>query len=215
MKWLTSVKTAIQQLRAINNSLNEYRKQQEARRGNAEHLLKSVSQSAKARFSDEVLLNLLDAGWHEGRAWDDELLSEFQSRFTVVPPPTALEVLREFGGLDIGLSGRMIQIGEITERLCSFRGTLIKLVGPTLYPIGETNIFEDDGLGVHIDEAGQVFVDGATGHDPPNDYRIELIASGFDAFLNCVFRKDREGPIPMLNSWTYTESGVQDEQNGT
>ena len=206
MKWLTSVKTAIQRLRTFNNSLNDYRQQQQARRRNAEHLLKSVSQSSKTRFSDEVLLNLLDAGWHEGRAWDDELLSEFQSRFTVVPPPTALEVLREFGGLEIGLSGRTIRVGEIDDQLCIQRQKLTSLVGTTLYPIGETIIFSDDGLGVHIDEEGRVFIDGPT--DPPHDYRIELIALGFDTFLNQAFRKNREVPIPTLTSWDYTETDM-------
>lgn len=164
----------------------------------------------RTRFSDEVLINLLHAGWHEGRAWDDERLSEFQSRFTSIPPSTAQEVLKEFGGLEIGLSGRTIQIGKIKDRLCAYRQKLASLVGPTLYPIGETNIFEDDGLGVHIDEEGRVFIDGPTGQDPPHDYEIELIASGFDFFLHRAFSK---GPTPSLASWDYTETDMVDSVN--
>jgi hypothetical protein len=212
-KWFVITKTVIQRIRNapstfrdINKEHQDYRKAQQARLKRAESLFTSLSPATRIRFNDDVLINLLDAGWHEGRAWDGERLSEFQRLFSSNPPSTAQEVLKEFGGLEIGLSGRTIQIGEIKDRLCAYRQKLASLVGPTLYPIGQTNIFEDDGLGVHIDEEGRVFIDGPTGHDPPHDYRIELIASGFDFFLHLIFSR---GPTPSLASWDYTETDME------
>lgn len=207
-KWFASVKAAIHRLSSFNNSLNKYRKTQRARKQRAHDMLKSVSSTARTRFSDEVLINLLDAGWHEGRIWDHERLSEFQRRFSSNPSSTALAVLIEFGGLEIGLSGRTIRIGEIDDQLCIHRQKLTSLVGPTLYPIGETIIFNDDGLAVHIDEEGRVFIHGPT--DPPHDYRIELIASGFDSFLHRAFG---QGPTPSLASWDYTASDAHGKQS--
>lgn len=215
-KWFVITKTVIQRLRNGRSAFNDYNKRQEdyrkaqqARLNRAKSLVTSLSSATRTRFrfNDGVLINLLDAGWHEGRAWDDERSSEFQSRFTSIPPSIAREVLKEFGGLDIGLNGRRIQIGKIDDRLCAYRQKLASIVGPTLYPIGETNIFEDDGLGIHIDEEGRVFIDGPTGHDPPHDYRIELIASDFDFFLHRAFS---EGPTPSLASWDYSGTDMTD-----
>ena len=69
-KWFASVKTAIQRFRSFKNSLNslnDYRKEQRARRQRAQDKLKLVGSAARTRFSDEVLINLLDAGWCDGR----------------------------------------------------------------------------------------------------------------------------------------------------
>lgn len=185
----------------LRSPFREYHETQRARRNRAEAQLKDLSDCSRRKFCDEVLVNLMDAGWHEGRTWDVVPLTEFERRFHFPYPPIVHQVLMEFGGLKIGLGGRIIVVGDIDEDLCSFRHTLSKLVGSALYPVGQTNIFEDDGLGVHLDADGRVFVDGATGEAPPNDYRIELIASAWDRCLDRLFSGERPPPSA---TWDYS-----------
>ena len=119
-KLFAKVQTAIrrfQSFQSFQNSLSDYHKEQQARRERAKSLLASVSPEGRFRFNDEVLINLLDAGWHEGRVWDHGQLSAFENRFQSIPPPTADDVLREFGGLEVGLTGRTIAIGQINSSL--------------------------------------------------------------------------------------------------
>lgn len=72
--------------------------------------------------------------------------------------------------------------------------------------MGFTDIFEDDGLGVLIDKSGRLYVDGATGYPPPQDYRIDLIEDDIDKFLERLFSKER---IPEKQSWYYSESDFE------
>ena len=92
-------------------------------------------------------------------------------------------------------------IGTMEERLCAFRDTLHRLAGSVLFPIGQTHIFEDDGLGVHVDLEGRIYVDGPTGDDPPHDYRIELISPSIDHFFHRIFLGPR---VPPLAAWDYS-----------
>ncbi|MCW1922712.1 hypothetical protein OKA05_09120 [Luteolibacter arcticus] len=63
------------------------------------------------------------------------------------------------------------------------------LIGEPLFPVGWTNYFEDGGLGVLMDESGQLYVDGATGYDSPRDYRVDLMATDINDFLTRLFAK--------------------------
>jgi len=79
-------------------------------------------------------------------------------------------------------------------------------VGESLFPIGFTNIFEDDGLGVLVDASGKIYVNGATGYDPPRDYRVDLISTDIDTFLSELFAGR---PVGERHSWYYSESDMQ------
>jgi hypothetical protein len=108
-------------------------------------------------------------------------------------------VLSEFGGLDVG-DGRLISFGYIDDHLCVSLARLEELVGEPLFPIGRTNIFEDDGLGVLMDRSGRVYVDGATGDMQPRDHRLDLIETDIDRFIVRIFSP---GPTPEIQSWYY------------
>lgn len=155
---------------------------------------------ASTRFPKVVLQPLLAAGWHEGRRWDPELLERFVARFERAFPPAVIRVLSEFGGLDVG-GGRLISFGYIDDHLCASFATLEELVGEPLFPVGRTNIFEDDGLGVLMDGSGRVYVDGATGDNPPRDYCLDLIETDMDRFLAQIFSPDS---TPEMQSWFYS-----------
>lgn len=152
------------------------------------------------RFPQKVLGPLRAAGWHKDRKWDPELLEAFVAKFSRAFPPAVVSVLSEFGGLDVGDS-RLISFGYIDDRLCASFTVLEELVGEPLFPIGSTNIFEDDGLGVLMDESGRVYVDGATGFAPPCDYRLDLIETDIDRFLSRIFSSGR---TQELQSWYYS-----------
>jgi hypothetical protein len=168
-------------------------------------ILKRLSETLRlhgdsgARFPKVVLNPLRAAGWHEGRTWEPELLDAFVGRFDRAFPPTVARVLSEFGGLDVG-DGRLISFGYIDDHLCASLATLKELVGEPLFPIGRTNIFEDDGLGVLMDSSGRVYVDGATGDMPPRDHRLDLIETDIDRFIVRIFSP---GPTPEIQSWYY------------
>lgn len=122
------------------------------------------------------------------------------AKFDRAFPPAVIRVLSEFGGLDVG-GGRLISFGYIDDHMCASFTTLDELVGEPLFPIGRTNIFEDDGLGVLMDESGRVYVDGATGDRPPRDYRLDLIETNIDQFLVRIFSPGR---APEMQSWRYS-----------
>lgn len=165
-----------------------------------------VSRNVGETLPYKVLRRLVDAGWHEGRTWDSELLKNYLSGFDMVFPPAALRVLSEFGGLNIGSGGRLIYIGYIEEHLCLSHKLMKSLIGEPLFPVGRTNIFEDDGLGVLIDESGRIYVDGATGSDPPRDYRVDLIETNINRFLIRLFSGER---IVEKQSWYYSQADFE------
>ena len=167
----------------------------------------SVACRFGARFPRSVRSTLSDAGWHEGRRWDSERLEEFTAKFDTVFPPVAVRVLSEFGGLNIGFGGRLIFFGYIDEHLCSSLNVVRRLVGKPLFPVARTNIFEDDGLGVFMDESGRIYVDGATGCEPPRDYRCDLIEDDIDQFLIKIFSPGR---TPERQSWYYSISDLEE-----
>lgn len=169
-------------------------------------MVSTVSSSVRSRFPDRVLARLLDAGWHDGRCWDSDQMHHFLNRFNTAVPSAAVKVLSEFGGLTIGFRGRIILFGDIDERLCGSIATLSTLLHEPLFPVGTTNIFEDDGLGVHIDESGMLYVDGASGYDPPRDHRLDLIESDIDGFLIQLFSEE---PTPEKQSWYYSQSDFE------
>ena len=175
--------------------------QQSQRESRARDMVSTASHCVRSRFPHKVLAPLLDAGWHEGRCWESERIQNFLTRFDTTFPPAAIKVLSEFGGLEIGFRGRTIVFGDIDERLCASRTILRSLVGESLFPVGTTNIFEDDGLGVLIDASGQMYVDGDTGDDPPRDCRLDLISPSIDRFLGHLFSGDG---IPKQKSWYYS-----------
>ncbi|MBK1884647.1 SUKH-3 domain-containing protein [Luteolibacter pohnpeiensis] len=153
-----------------------------------------------ARFPNVVLNPLRAAGWHEGRTWEPGLLNSFVARFDRAFPPAVSIVISEFGGLHVG-GGRLISFGYIDDHLCSSFAILEELVGEPLFPIGRTNIFEDDGLGVLMDVSGRVYVDGATGDEPPRDQRLDMIETDIDRFLVSIFSP---GHTPEMQSWYYS-----------
>lgn len=200
-KILQRFRSVIQAVQSgATDSFSAYQRQRRLRRKRALRLLSSVTEFGRNRFEDEILINLLDAGWFEERRWDQKQVSEFEARFQLHYPQPAHDIVVEFRGLNIGIA-RSIWIGDIDESLRLSKGIIDILVGATLYPIGGTNIFEDDGLGVHVDTSGRVFVDGATGYDSPQDYRIDLIASDFDELLHRLFSSAQ---VPLQASWYYS-----------
>jgi hypothetical protein len=174
-------------------------------------ILKRLSETLRphgdssSRLPKVVLKPLRAAGWHESRTWEPELLDAFVARFHSAYPATVARVLSEFGGLDVG-DGRLISFGYIDDHLCASLATLEELVGEPLFPIGRTNFFEDDGLGVLMDGSGRVYVDGATGHQPPRDYRLDLIETDIDRFLVRIFSPV---PTPEIQSWYYSLPDAQ------
>jgi len=188
----------------------DFVRDQQERRRRATSQLPALPAAARLRFPDKVLVNLVDAGWHEGRQWDPRSLEEFEAHFGKAPP-LASKILLEFGGLAVGFGNRTITFGLIDDQLGPSRQVLDSLLGTALYPVGLTNILEDDGLGVHVDGQGRLFVDGRTGFDPPQDYRMDLLGHSMDDALGRLFAGGAitwptliDGPT----SWYYTEADL-------
>jgi hypothetical protein len=178
-----------------------YDTQQNRREKRAREMVSNLSPASRTRFPEPILAQLLDAGWSEGRQWDSLDMQTFTARFSLPFAPVPRAILSEFGGLDIGFRGRTVLFGYIDERLCLSHALLPSLLGDMLYPLGRTNIFEDDGLGVLTDAAGHIYVDGATGYEAPRDYRLDLVAADIDSFLVRAF----SGQItPEPQSWYYS-----------
>ena len=164
-----------------------------------------ASPLARTCFPERTLNLLVEAGWSEGRRWDANRIQPFLDCSHRSLPPSAIKILTEFGGLVIGSVGRTITFGYLDERLRTPFDLLGALLGEPLFPIGFTNIFEDDGLGVLTDSVGRLYVDGATGYDPPRDYRLDLISPDIDTFFGMLFSGDR---ISELQSWYYSASDL-------
>jgi hypothetical protein len=135
----------------------------------------------------------------------------FESRFAADYPICVHEVLLKFGGMTIGIDGRAIRVGSIVEYEYIFPDLLERVVTTRLYLIGETNILCDDALGVMMDEAGNVYVDGSTSDDPPNDFCVGKVSSNFACFLNAMF-SDESG-ILEKTEWKYY-SALNEKPNG-
>jgi hypothetical protein len=155
------------------------------------------------KYPPEVSLTLREAGWREGRRWEPERLEAFMAASDLPYPPAVVRVLSEFGGLNVGRSGRIIFFGHREEWLCASHKFLRTLVGEPLFPIGWTNLFEDDGLCVLMDESGRIYVDGPTGNAPPLDYLLGLIETDIDRFITRMFSGAR---APEKQSWYYSKS---------
>lgn len=192
--------------RFIEIFLNPHEARMKRARKKLKRLLLLQSAGIRARLGDHGLMALLKADWYEGREWDEDKLAAFEKRFPVESSHPARGILREFGGLNIGGVRGMV-IGHMEEAHTHSREIIDRLAGARLYPVGWTNIFEDDGLAVHVDEKGRVYVDGATGHDPPKDQRVDLIARDFDEFLRKVFAP---GPTQEIQMWYYHVEGKED-----
>jgi hypothetical protein len=158
------------------------------------------------KYPPEVSLQLREAGWREGRRWEAERLGAFKAEFDIPYPPAVVRVLSEFGGLKVGDGGRIIFFGHREEWLCASHQFLQTLVGEPLFPIGWTNMFEDSGLCVLMDESGRIYVDGETGYDPPLDYRVDLIETDIDRFITRMFSGK---PAPGKKSWYYSASDFE------
>jgi hypothetical protein len=199
MKFLNRIGEALKAITAP--SLDSWQIEQRQRESRAKMLIATITPGSRTRFADYVLAPLLDAGWHEGRQWDSKQMETFMGRFHSEFPVAARAILVEFGGLEIGFRNRTIVFGSIEDELCVSQSILPRLLPGRLFPLGHTNIFEDDGLGVLVDAAGQVYVDGATGYDPPKDYRLDLISPHIDVFLASLFS---DKVIPQQTSWYYS-----------
>lgn len=194
--------TFFQKLRkALTSPIDDFQHEQRERRKNALIKLSSLTNASRNRFPEETLLCLLDAGWNEGRVWGDQPLTGFTQLFDLDYPQSILKVLTEFGGLSIGFYNRTIDVGNVEEELRSSYQVSSTLVGVSLFPIGRTNIFEDDGLAVLASEDGRIFVDGETGSAPPNDQRLDYIAASFSDALNKILAKEK---TKFDQTWSYT-----------
>jgi hypothetical protein len=193
--------------------MTDYQRERERseRRNQAEAKLSSLSPRTRAQFCDEVLVNLLDAGWSEERVWDAVELHEFENRFAAAYPICVHEALLKFGGITIGIDGRSIRVGSIVEYKYIFPDLPEQVVTTRLYLIGETDILCDDALGVMMDDAGHVYVDGSTSDDPPKDYSVGRVSSNFIGFLNAMF-SDALGILEKTD-WKYY-SALDGKPNG-
>jgi hypothetical protein len=160
----------------------------------------------KNRFPEHALVRLRQAGWSEGRSWPYSCLRAYIDRFDCTLPPAALSLLTEFGGLELGSQGRTVTFGDFEDRLTASHTLFPQLIGESLFPVGLTNLFEDDGLGVVVDASGKIYVDGATGYDPPRDYRLDLISPNIETFLDVLFSGD---PVRECQSWYYSATELK------
>jgi hypothetical protein len=166
--------------------------------------LREVSDAARKRFSEPVLIKLLGVGWMEGRQASPEVLAAAQRLSPRPFPPEVLAILIEFGGLEIfsGI-GRSIAVGMGSEADLLRQPAVETVVGFPLYPIGWTNQFEDDGLIVYADTSGRIFLDGGYRSDA---YLVEFYAATFDRALEMIFNKSTppdKWPDPPDGKWRY------------
>lgn len=188
----------------------EFRLEQAARTKQALQLLPMLSDAARKRFSEAVLLRLLAAGWSEGRCLPSEELATLQAEAPHSFPPAVADVLKEFGGLTIyphsGL-GRCAQIGKVNKDMTGHVSQLEMLLERRLHPIGFSNIFVDDGLVIYSDDEGRIFVDGETGYQNPGSARIDYLAETFDRALEIMLGSagsyDRWPGSPASGVWHY------------
>ncbi|MBB5035528.1 SUKH-3 domain-containing protein [Prosthecobacter vanneervenii] len=203
---------AQRQPQAWELELEKFRVDQAGRTRAALQLLAKLSDAARRRFSEPVLLRLLAAGWREGRRLPPEELAALQAVAAHPFPTVVTDGLSEFGGLTLyphsGL-GRFAWIGEVDKDLTEHQSQLERLLERSLHPIGFSNIFDDDGLVIYSDDAGRLFADGEMGSENPGDSRIDYLAASFDRALEIMLRysaKSDEWPgVPASGMWCYNK----------
>lgn len=191
-------------------ALEKFRHEQAERTILARKLLPSLSNAARRRFGEPVLVRLLAAEWREGHCLSCEKLAALQADAPHPFPPVVTDVLNEFGGLRIyphsGL-GRCAEIGKVDKDLMEHLSQLELLLERRLHPIGFSNIFVDDGLVIYSDDAGRIFVDGETGYQNPGSARIDYLAENFDRALEIMLGSarsyDRWLGSPASGVWHY------------
>ena len=191
-------------------SLRQSRREASERERLGRQMLPTLNEAARKRFSESVLIKLLGNGWTEGRKTNVRMMASMQ-QFAPHPfPATVTEILSEFGGLIIysGI-GRSADIGSVNGELTVHLTTLERVLERPLHPIGLTNLFDDDGLVIYMDDSGGVFVDGGTGYKDPGNRRIDYIASSFDRALEIMLgeiRKYDAWPgLPASGVWHYDD----------
>ncbi len=176
----------------------------------AQARLIELGEKSRRRFSDQVLIDLLIGGWTEGRQADSEQMEAFQQQIATPLPEAVAAILREFGGLRFG-RGRSIDFKAVDPVDIAHLNTLNALVGRPLYPVGWTNIFADDGLVVHADDRGQIFMDEHTGFEGQRTGVIEYVAQNMDRALEIMLGKGVEFDVWPETSkkaaWFYTLEG--------
>ena len=113
------------------------------------------------RFRDEVSKLLKESGWFEGRDVLDELV--LPENFILFP--AAERILREFGGLRVGTTGRGVDCGASDVNFDPSRGSMLltnfeeesQIVGSLLYPIAT---FCLDNWYLLVAESGSIFLWG-------------------------------------------------------
>ena len=191
-------------------SLSQSRREAAERERLGRQMLASISDAARKRFSESVLIKLLGNGWTEGRKAEARMMAPMQ-QFAPHPfPATVVDVLNEFGGLKLYSGvGRLADIGAVSSELTAHLSTLERVLERPLHPIGWTNLFEDDGLVIYVDDSGSIFLDGGTGYKDPGSSRIDYIASSFDRALEIMLGETRKHDVwpglPASGVWHYDE----------
>jgi hypothetical protein len=191
-------------------SLRQSRREAAERERLGRRMLASISDAARKRFGESVLIKLLGNGWTEERKADARMMASMQ-HFAPHPYPAAvIEILSEFGGLNIysGI-GRLADIGAVNSELTAHLGTLERVLERPLHPIGWTNLFDDDGLVIYVDDSGGVFLDGGTGYKDPGSRRIDYIANSFDRALEIMLGENQKYDawpgLPAFGVWHYDD----------
>lgn len=153
------------------------------------------------RFGPEVLKILRAAGWKEGRDTIDMRL--FPS--TLASFPSARAIVREFGGLHFGSSGRGIDMAKsdihidpsLGVHLVKDLARLGKPIGEKLYPLGE--VYSGNAYLV-VDESGRIYV-----------YYDDLtpIAPSFDLALHVLLLGKKEDEEEMSRAWRLSNKDNQ------
>lgn len=145
------------------------------------------------RFAPEVLKILRAAGWAEGRdVLDMRLFPKAIESFS-----SARAIVREFGGLHLGSSGRGVDMAKSDIEVNPSLGIhlvedLAKVgqpIGQKLYPLGE--VYSGNGYLI-TDESGRIYV-----------YYDELtpIAPTFDRALEVLLLGKKESDEEMAKAW--------------
>lgn len=197
-------------------SLNHARREEAGRVNLGKRMLPTLSDAARKRFSETVLIKLLGNGWTEGRRVDAEKMAVMQQAAQRPFPPRVTDILSEYGGLRIysGI-GRYADIGTVKSELTSHLHILEALVGQELHPIGFSNLLDDDGVLICADGSGHIFVDGESGHKDPGSCRIDFMATTFDRALEILMgdmRKYDSWPgLPASGGWNYDDPQARHE----
>jgi SUKH-3 immunity protein of toxin-antitoxin system len=189
-------------------SLEQVRQVEAEREKLGRQRLSTLSDVARKRFSELVLIKLLGNGWAEGRRTDADTLASLQQRALRPFPPSVTDLLSEFGGLMIHAG-----IGRCIDMEVGHKASTVNLSKPEsvmgfhLHPVGVTNLFGDDGLMICADDSGRIFVDGETGCKRLGDRRIDYLAESFDRALEIMLHTtqtyDTWPGLPASGVWFY------------